>query len=167
MQGWVMDADIAGPSIPKMSVHIDKAYAEIVHLQVRAHQSCVMSLNLSKTASSVWRTRISRAKIQFLDRCCVGDLMMPAIDATRTGGDVTVFQSLPPMDLSADPQWARIYGGWKGCRKMAKMMNVPTSTVENMSTECPDNGKKYGSFGKSHVDSLRCTVGGLKVLAKP
>ncbi len=37
--------------------------------------------------------------------------------------------------------------------KMAEMMNVPIlGIVENMSYfECPDNGRKYEIFGKSHV----------------
>ncbi len=51
--------------------------------------------------------------------------------------------------------------------KMAKSMNVPIlGLVETMSYfECPDNGKKYEIFGKSHVDEI-ASENGLKVLAK-
>lgn len=172
----VMDADITGPSIPKMFGIHDKAYGSEIGIIPCATPSEVklMSLNLLTENESdpvVWRGPvIAGAVTQFWTDVAWGDLDVMFIDMPPGTGDVplTVFQSLPVdgIIVVTSPQELVSMIVEKAV-KMAEMMNVPIlGIVENMSYfECPDNGRKYEIFGKSHVDEIAAEYG-LKVLAK-
>lgn len=172
----VMDADITGPSIPKMFGIHDKAYGSEIGIIPCATPSEVklMSLNLLTENESdpvVWRGPvIAGAVTQFWTDVAWGDLDIMFIDMPPGTGDVplTVFQSLPVdgIIVVTSPQELVSMIVEKAV-KMAEMMNVPIlGIVENMSYfECPDNGRKYEIFGKSHVDEIAAEHG-LKVLAK-
>lgn len=172
----VMDADITGPSIPKMFGIHDKAYGSEIGVIPCATPSEVklMSLNLLTENESdpvVWRGPvIAGAVTQFWTDVAWGDLDVMFIDMPPGTGDVplTVFQSLPVdgIIVVTSPQELVSMIVEKAV-KMAEMMNVPIlGIVENMSYfECPDNGRKYEIFGKSHVDEIAAEHG-LKVLAK-
>ena len=172
----VMDADITGPSIPKMFGIHDKAYGSGLGIIPCATPSEVklMSLNLLTENESdpvVWRGPvIAGAVTQFWTDVAWGDLDVMFIDMPPGTGDVplTVFQSLPVdgIIVVTSPQELVSMIVEKAV-KMAEMMNVPIlGIVENMSYfECPDNGRKYEIFGKSHVDEIAAEHG-LKVLAK-
>ena len=172
----VMDADITGPSIPKMFGIHDKAYGSEIGIipGKSASEIKVMSLNLLTENESdpvVWRGPvIAGAVTQFWTDVAWGDLDVMFIDMPPGTGDVplTVFQSLPidGIIVVTSPQELVSMIVEKAV-KMAKMMNVPIlGLVENMSYfECPDNGKKYEIIGKSHVDEI-ASENGLKVLAK-
>lgn len=172
----VMDADITGPSIPKMFGIHDKAYGSEIGIIPCATPSEVklMSLNLLTENESdpvVWRGPvIAGAVTQFWTDVAWGDLDVMFIDMPPGTGDVplTVFQSLPVdgIIVVTSPQELVSMIVEKAV-KMAEMMNVPIlGIVENMSYfECPDNGRKYEIFGKSHVDEIAAEHG-LKVLAK-
>ena len=172
----VMDADITGPSIPKMFGFHDKAYGSEIGIIPCATPSEVklMSLNLLTENESdpvVWRGPvIAGAVTQFWTDVAWGDLDVMFIDMPPGTGDVplTVFQSLPVdgIIVVTSPQELVSMIVEKAV-KMAEMMNVPIlGIVENMSYfECPDNGRKYEIFGKSHVDEIAAEHG-LKVLAK-
>ena len=172
----VMDADITGPSIPKMFGIHDKDYGSEIGIIPCATPSEVklMSLNLLTENESdpvVWRGPvIAGAVTQFWTDVAWGDLDVMFIDMPPGTGDVplTVFQSLPVdgIIVVTSPQELVSMIVEKAV-KMAEMMNVPIlGIVENMSYfECPDNGRKYEIFGKSHVDEIAAEHG-LKVLAK-
>ena len=172
----VMDADITGPSIPKMFGIHDKAYGSEIGIIPCATPSEVklMSLNLLTENESdpvVWRGPvIAGAVTQFWTDVAWGDLDVMFIDMPPGTGDVplTVFQSLPVdgIIVVTSPQELVSMIVEKAV-KMAEMMNVPIlGIVENMSYfECPDNGRKYEIFGKRHVDEIAAEHG-LKVLAK-
>lgn len=172
----VMDADITGPSIPKMFGIHDKAYGSEIGIIPCATPSEVklMSLNLLTENESdpvVWRGPvIAGAVTQFWTDVAWGDLDVMFIDMPPGTGDVplTVFQSLPVdgIIVVTSPQELVSMIVEKAV-KMAEMMNVPIlGIVENMSYfECSDNGRKYEIFGKSHVDEIAAEHG-LKVLAK-
>lgn len=172
----VMDADITGPSIPKMFGIHDKAYGSEIGIIPCATPSEVklMSLNLLTENESdpvIWRGPvIAGAVTQFWTDVAWGDLDVMFIDMPPGTGDVplTVFQSLPVdgIIVVTSPQELVSMIVEKAV-KMAEMMNVPIlGIVENMSYfECPDNGRKYEIFGKSHVDEIAAEHG-LKVLAK-
>lgn len=172
----VMDADITGPSIPKMFGIHDQAYGTEFGIipGESAAEIKVMSLNLLTSNDSdpvVWRGPvIAGAVTQFWTDVCWGDLDVMFIDMPPGTGDVplTVFQSLPVdgIIVVTSPQELVSMIVEKAV-KMAKMMNIPIlGLVENMSYfECPDNGKKYEIFGHSHVEEI-AEAHDLKVLAK-
>ena len=172
----IMDADITGPSIPKMFGVHTKAYGsdygilpEETPLDIK-----MMSINLlveNETDPVVWRGPVIGGVVeQFWTDVCWGDLDVLFIDMPPGTGDVplTVFQSLPvdgiivvtsPQDLVS-----MIVGK---AVKMAKLMNIPVlGIVENMSyITCPDCGKKIEMFGPSKAEAVAAEYG-LKLLEK-
>lgn len=156
----IMDADITGPSVPKMFGLHDQAVASEFGLEpaVSATGIKVMSLNLlteHETDPVVWRGPVIAGVVeQFWTDVHWGDLDVLFIDMPPGTGDVplTVFQSLPldGIVVVTSPQElvSMIVGK---AVNMAQMMNVPVlGLVENMSYfECPDCGKKHEIFGPS------------------
>ena len=130
----VMDADITGPSIPKMFGIHDKAYGSEIGIIPCATPSEVklMSLNLLTENESdpvVWRGPvIAGAVTQFWTDVAWGDLDVMFIDMPPGTGDVplTVFQSLPVdgIIVVTSPQELVSMIVEKAV-KMAEMMNVP------------------------------------------
>ena len=166
----IMDADITGPSIPKMFGVHTKAYGsdygilpETTPLDIK-----LMSINLlveNETDPVVWRGPVIGGVVeQFWTDVCWGDLDVLFIDMPPGTGDVplTVFQSLPidgiivvtsPQDLVS-----MIVGK---AVKMANLMNVPVlGLVENMSyITCPDCGRKIEMFGPSQAKAVAAEYG--------
>jgi Mrp family chromosome partitioning ATPase len=172
----IMDADITGPSIPKMFGVKEKAMASdfgIIPAQT-ATEMKIMSLNLlteNETDPVIWRGPvIAGAVTQFWTDVCWGDLDVMFIDMPPGTGDVplTVFQSIPVdgIIVVTSPQ-ELVSMIVEKAMKMAQMMNIPVlGIVENMSyVECPDCGKKIEVFGPSRADEVAKEFG-LKVLAK-
>ncbi len=172
----ILDADITGPSIPKMFGVHDKAMGTedgILPVESRTGVK-MMSVNLlleNDTDPVGWRgSLISGTVKQFWTDVVWGEVDYMFVDMPPGTGDVplTVFQSLPvdgiivvtsPQDLVS-----MIVGK---AVNMAKAMNIPIiGIVENYSyVECPDCGKHIPIFGKSHIDET-CAKYGLKCLAK-
>lgn len=172
----VMDADITGPSIPKMfGIHERAMGSENGILPVDSATGVqVMSMNLlleREEEPVVWRgALISGTVLQFWTDVIWEDVDFMFVDMPPGTGDVplTVFQSLPvdgiivvtsPQDLVS-----MIVGK---AVKMAKMMDIPLlGIIENYSyLECPDCGKKIQVFGKSRIDGVAAKYE-LPVLAK-
>ncbi len=159
----IMDADITGPSVPKMFGIKDKAQGtEMGILPVESKTGIdIMSVNLLLEDESdpvVWRGPIIGGTVkQFWTDVLWGDEDIMFIDMPPGTGDVplTVFQSIPVdgIIVVASPQELVSMIVEKAV-KMAKMMNIPIlGLVENMSyLECPDCGKKINVFGESHID---------------
>ena len=172
----VLDADITGPSIPKMFGIKDKAMGcdEGIFPVESKTGVRVMSINLlleHDTDPVVWRgSLISGTVKQFWSDVIWGDVDYMFVDMPPGTGDVplTVFQSLPVdgIIIVASPQ--ELVGMIvEKAVNMANMMNIPVlGIVENMSyVLCPDCGKKIDVFGESHVAETAAEFG-VPVLAR-
>ena len=162
----ILDADITGPSIPKMmgmSGRHAGALGKLLLPEISAHGIKVMSSNLlleHETDPVLWRGPVIAGAIrQFWSETSWGPLDYLLVDMPPGTGDValTVFQSLPvdgivivtsPQDLVSMIVAKAV--------NMAEKMNVPVlGVVENMSyVTCPDCGKKIEVFGKSKLDAV-------------
>lgn len=161
----VLDADVTGPSIPKMFGLKTRAVGnELGILPVETRTGIkVMSVNLlleHETDPVVWRGPVIAGTVtQFWTDVVWGDVDYMFVDMPPGTGDValTVFQSLPVdgIIIVASPQDLVSMIVEKAV-KMAGLMNVPIlGLVENMSYfTCPDCGKKISLFGESHIDEI-------------
>lgn len=161
----ILDADITGPSIPKMFGLKTRALgSELGILPVESRTGIkVMSVNLlleHETDPVVWRGPVIAGTVtQFWTDVVWGDVDYLFVDMPPGTGDValTVFQSLPVdgIIVVASPQDLVSMIVEKAV-KMANMMNIPIlGLVENMSYfTCPDCGKKISVFGESHIDEI-------------
>ncbi|HHT70752.1 MAG: Mrp/NBP35 family ATP-binding protein [bacterium] len=158
----VLDADITGPSIPKLFGIKDRP--EGTSLGLIPPKSLlgisIMSLNLllpNEDDPVVWRgPLIGGAVKQFWTDVVWGDLDYLIVDLPPGTGDapLTVLQSLPldGIILVSSPQELAVMVVKKAIR-MAEMLDVPILGVaENMSyLNCPHCGDKIELFGPSHV----------------
>ncbi|MGI6154011.1 MAG: P-loop NTPase [Christensenellaceae bacterium] len=171
----ILDADITGPSIPKMFGIKEKAAgSELGIFPVKSKTGIgIMSVNLlleNETDPVVWRGPILAGTVkQFWSDVIWGDVDYMFIDMPPGTGDVplTVFQSIAvdALIIVTSPQEMVSMIVSKAVN-MAKMMNIPIlGLVENMSyAACPDCGKKINVFGESHIEDI-AKKHGLKVLA--
>lgn len=172
----ILDADITGPSIPKMFGIHEKASATELGIIPGASDGGiqVMSLNLltdNETDPVIWRGPvIGGAVSQFWTDVAWGDVDVMFIDMPPGTGDVplTVFQSLPVdgIIVVTSPQELVSMIVEKAV-KMAAMMNIPIlGIVENMSyMNCPHCGEKISAFGESKAQAV-AEANGTKVLAQ-
>lgn len=166
----LMDADVTGPSIPKMfGIHQRAVADEDYMYPVTSRFGIkVMSLNLlveNETDPVIWRGPIIGGLIQqFWKDVKWGDVDFMFIDMPPGTGDVplTVFQSikLDGIIITATPQELVSMIVTKAVN-MAKMMNVPIlGVVENMSyLKCPHCGEELQVFGPSHTAEAAAEFG--------
>ena len=166
----VMDADITGPSIPRMFGVRERATGngEGIIPVVSEEGTQLISMNVlleNEAEPVVWRgSLISGTVLQFWTDVIWSGVDVMFIDMPPGTGDVplTVFQSIPldgviivttPQDLVGMIVQKAV--------NMANMMNVPIlGIVENMSyIKCPDCGRKISVFGESGVDALALEYG--------
>ena len=172
----VLDADVTGPSIPKLfGIHGRAMADENGCWPIKSRTGIdVMSVNLlldNEEDPVVWRGPVIAGAVkQFWQEVIWKDVDFLFVDMPPGTGDVplTVFQTLPVdgIIVVASPQELVSLIVTKAV-KMAEMMKIPIlGIVENMSyITCPDCGKKISVFGESHVDEVAAKHG-LKVLAK-
>lgn len=172
----VLDADITGPSIPKLFGITEKALADKNGILPVLSETGIklISVNLlldNPTDPVLWRGPIVGGVVkQFWKDVIWGDVDVLFLDMPPGTGDValTTFQSIPldGIILVTSPQELVSMIVSKAV-KMAEMMNVPIlGLVENLSyVECPDCGKKIAVFGESHVEEI-AQQHNLNVLAK-
>lgn len=161
----ILDADITGPSIPKMFGINERAMQNetgILPAQTKGGIK-IMSVNLlleDAQSPVVWRGPVIAGAVkQFWTDVNWGELDYLFIDCPPGTGDVplTVFQSIPldgtvivtsPQDLVSLIV--------KKAYNMAKMMDIPIfGIVENMSyVKCPDCGKEFHIFGTSKAETI-------------
>ena len=161
----ILDADITGPSIPKI-FGINKP-AEAVDNSLLPHVTesgvKIMSMNMllpNATDPVLWRDPgISGVVKQFWEDVQWGDVDFLFVDMPPGTGDVplTVFQSLPinGILIVSTPQ-SLVSMIVDKAMNMAQMMQVPVlGMVENMRfLRCPDCGKEIPLFGSDdHVDN--------------
>ena len=162
-QTAILDADVTGPSIPKMfSIH-DRAQGSDMGVFPSESKlgTKIMSINLlleNETDPVVWRGPIIAGTVtQFWTDVIWGDVDFMFVDMPPGTGDVplTVFQSLPldGIIIVTSPQELVSMIVTKAVN-MARKMDIPIlGIVENYSyLECPDCGKRISVFGESHVD---------------
>lgn len=171
----ILDADITGPSIPKIfGIHERALGTQGGIIPCKSKNGIkVISVNVlleDKTAPVVWRGPIIAGTVkQFWTDVSWGNVDYMFVDMPPGTGDVplTVFQSLP-LDgilIVTSPQELVSMIVQKAVN-MANMMNIPIlGLVENMSyLKCPDCNKKIQVFGESHVEEV-ATKYKLNVLA--
>lgn len=172
----ILDADITGPSIPKVFGVDKKAETTEFGLcpAVTKNGIKLMSMNLlleSEESPVVWRgPMIAGAVKQFWSDVLWGEVDYMFVDMPPGTGDVplTAYQSLPlnGIVIVATPQ-DLVHMIVKKALNMAKMMKVPVlGMVENMgSLVCPDCGREISIFGKSKVADVAEEFG-IPVLGK-
>jgi Mrp family chromosome partitioning ATPase len=166
----VLDADITGPSIPKMfGVTARPGGSETGILPVLSKSGIeIMSVNLllpHEDDAVIWRGPLIGKMIQqFWDDVVWGKLDYLLVDLPPGTADapLTVLQTLPlsgvvivftPQDLTAMVV--------KKAMNMAQQMNIPIlGVVENMSyLVSPDTAKRIEIFGSSNGDEMALAAG--------
>ena len=148
----IMDADITGPSIPKMYGIHEKAKGdgENIFPCEAKDGTKIMSINLllpEEDDPVIWR----------------GPVISGVVTQFWTDDvPLTVFQSLPVegIVIVTSPQdLVRMIV--KKAYNMAGQMDIPVlGIVENYSyLECPDCGRKISVFGESHIDEVAEELG--------
>jgi Mrp family chromosome partitioning ATPase len=165
-QVGILDADIAGPSIPRM-FFTNGAGLGISRMGPLPPQTVtgirVMSMNLlpeQEYAAAVWRgPLISGAIKQFWGDILWGELDYLIVDLPPGTSDatLTVMQALPisGIVLVTTPQ---VMANMVVCKaaNMALEMEIPIlGLVENMSHyACPRTGERHEIFGPSHAEEI-------------
>ncbi len=161
----ILDADITGPSIPKMLGITDRpAGSESGILPVSSKSGIeVMSINLilpSEDDAVIWRgPLIAKAITQFWEEVLWGKLDYLIVDLPPGTADapLTVMQTLPVSGIIIvfTPQDLTTMIVRKAVR-MAHQMNKPVlGVVENMSyLQIPDTDKQIEIFGRSRADEM-------------
>ena len=162
----VLDADVTGPSIPKVfGLNDEHAEADESGLvpSMSKNGIKVMSVNLlldDVTSPVIWRGPVIAGVVkQFWTDVSWGDVDYMFVDMPPGTGDVplTVFQSLPVKGIIIVSSPQELVGMIvEKAVNMAEMMNIPVlGVVENMSYyQCPDCGKRHSIFGESHVEEI-------------
>lgn len=161
----ILDADITGPSIPKMYGLKGAAKADDNGIYPMETQNGikVISINLmlpTEDTPVIWRGPILANMVkQFWTDVVWDKLDYLFVDMPPGTGDVplTVFQSLPVdgiVIVSSPQDLVRMIV--KKAYNMAEMMKIPVlGIVENYSyVKCPDCGKEIKIFGESHIDEI-------------
>ena len=162
----ILDADITGPSIPKL-FGVDKERPDATEAGllpvVSSHGMQRMSINLlldDAESPVVWRGPILANTVkQFWTDVLWGDLDFMFLDMPPGTGDVplTVFQSIPldGIIIVTSPQ-DLVSMIVKKAVNMAKKMDIPIiGIVENMShVICPGCGEMIKLFGESVTEDL-------------
>ncbi|MED9966402.1 MAG: Mrp/NBP35 family ATP-binding protein [Blautia sp.] len=161
----ILDADITGPSIPKMYGLTGAANAndDGIFPMETSNGIKVMSINLllpTEETPVIWRGPVLANMVkQFWTDVIWGELDYLFVDMPPGTGDVplTAFQSLPVdgVVIVTSPQ-DLVKMIVKKAYNMAEMMKVPVlGIVENYSfVKCPDCGKEIKVFGESHIDEI-------------
>ena len=165
----ILDADITGPSIPKMfGVHGPAVGDDNGTFPIEAEDGTkIMSINLlleDEEQPVIWRGPVIAGAVkQFWTDVQWGDVDYLFVDMPPGTGDVplTVFQSLPVdgIIIVTSPQ-ELVQMIVKKAFNMAGMMDVPVlGVVENYSyVKCPNCDEEIHIYGDSHI--------GISVLGK-
>ena len=161
----ILDADITGPSIPKMFGIHEQAIGNdqgIIPAET-VNGIKVISINMlleDEEAPVIWRGPVLAGVVkQFWNEVVWGEIDYLLVDMPPGTGDVplTVFQSLPVngIVIVTSPQ-ELVEMIVKKAYNMAEMMNIPVAgLVQNMSyVLCPDCGKKIYIYGEGKGDVL-------------
>lgn len=168
----ILDADITGPSIPRLfGVHTKISGTQLGLNPARSATGVDMvSMNLlleHDTDPVVWRGPvIANVVTQFWSEVIWNKVDYMFVDMPPGTGDVplTVYQSLPVdgIVIVTSPQELVSMIVEKAVN-MARLdgLNIPVvGLVENMSYfECPNCGKRHAIFGESHLEEIAAQYG--------
>ena len=170
-QVGILDADITGPSIPKMFFPngATLGHSPLGPMPPQTREGIrIMSINLlleQEDQAVIWRgPLVSGAIKQFWGDIFWGtlDYMLVDLPPGTSDASLTVMQSLPisGIVLVSSPQDLAGMVVRKAAN-MARQMNTPIlGLIENMSYfECPDTGKRYDLFGPSHAEETAQRIG--------
>jgi ATP-binding protein involved in chromosome partitioning len=171
----ILDADITGPSIPKMFGVNAKAEVVEGYFVLPEYKSVkMMSMNFlleEESAPVIWRSPIiTKAIKDFWGKSAWGELDYLLIDLPPGTGDVplTVMQSIPlkGVVVVTSPHDVTVMIV-KKAMQMAKRVNVPVlALIENMSYfRCPCCGEETMIFGKSKIKEI-AEAFGIPAIAK-
>ena len=162
----ILDADITGPSIPKMFGAHDQIIGDengLMHPYETKEGIKLISVNLlmdNEEDPVIWRGPVIAGVVkQFWNETAWGDIDYLFVDMPPGTGDVplTVFQSLPVdgIVIVTSPQ-ELVNMIVKKAYNMAEAMHITVlGVVENFSyLKCPDCGKEIKLFGESHIDEI-------------
>ena len=161
----ILDADITGPSVPKVFALRDEVTGDgsgMIPPKTKTGID-IMSVNLmleDEKMPVVWRGALIAGTVkQFWTDTIWQDIDVLLIDCPPGTGDVplTVFQTIPldGIVIVSSPQELVSMIVSKAAN-MAGMMHIPVlGLVENMSyAVCPDCGRHINVFGESHIDEI-------------
>lgn len=167
----ILDADITGPSIPKVfgGDNYRADTSEFGMYPARTHNDIkIMSINLlleKNDAPVIWRGPLIAGVVkQFWTDVIWGNLDYLLFDMPPGTGDVplTVFQSVPldGIIIVTSPQ-DLVSLIVKKAYNMAKTMNIPIlGIIENMSyAVCPGCEKRIDIFGESKAEKVAQEMG--------
>ncbi|MHB0875571.1 MAG: Mrp/NBP35 family ATP-binding protein [Anaerolineae bacterium] len=167
----ILDADITGPSIPRMFFPTNprpQATEEGMLPALTKSGIAVMSINLllpRDDEAVIWRgPLISGAIRQFWEEVIWGELDYLVVDLPPGTSDasLTVVQSIPlnGVVLVTSPQALSGMVVRKAASMVSKL-NVPLAgVVENMAyAVCPRDGERLEVFGPSHAAELAASLG--------
>ena len=173
----IMDADLTGPSIPRMFGASGDLYGtEEMGMEPMESSDGIKLMSMNFLLETEESTVILRGPVlagvvkQFWTDVKWGDVDYMFVDMPPGTGDVplTIFQSIPldGIVIVASPQDLVAMIVNKAVT-MANMMNIPIlGVVENMSyVECPDCKKKIYLYGESHIDAV-CSENGIPLLGQ-
>ncbi len=161
----VLDADITGPSIPKLfGVHGKPAMSPLGIIPAQTETGIkAMSINLlldREDEAVIWRgPLIANVITQFWNEVFWGDLDVLVVDLPPGTSDasLTVLQTLPVTGvlMVTSPQELAEMVVRKAAR-MAEQLQIPIlGVVENMSyARCPHCGEPFSLFGKGHAEQM-------------
>jgi Mrp family chromosome partitioning ATPase len=167
----VLDADITGPSIPKMFFPkgARPGASPLAILPAESKTGIkIMSINLlleREDQAVIWRgPLISGAIQQFWNDVLWGDLDHLIVDLPPGTSDasLTVMQALPLSGIVLVTSPQNLAGMVvRKAAQMAQHLNKRIlGVVENMSYfECPDTGRRYDIFGPNHGEQTALQLG--------
>lgn len=162
----VLDADITGPSIPKMFLPEARRldFNPVALLPVKTQSGIsIMSINLlleNEDQAVIWRGPLIGNTIkQFWTDVLWGDLDYLLVDLPPGTSDasLTVMQSLPMSGVVLVTSPQKLAGMVvRKAAHMARQMDIPIiGLVENMSYfKCPETGVHHKIFGPSDPESM-------------
>ena len=172
----IMDADITGPSIPRMFGLSGEIFGTDAGMEPMVSSEGIKVVSMNFFLETEESTVILRGPVlagvikQFWTEVHWGELDYLLIDMPPGTGDIplTIYQSIPVdgIVIVTSPQDLVKMIVMKAYN-MAKEMKIPViGLIENYSYYiCPDCGSMHKIFGESGIDKLAEELG-LKVLAK-
>jgi len=159
----ILDADIYGPSIPKLLALRDKPSSAggrtIIPLEAYGLKAMSMGLLVDEETPMIWRgPMVMSALTQMLREVEWGELDILVVDMPPGTGDaqLTMAQQVPLAGavIVSTPQDLALIDARKGLA-MFRKVDVPVlGIVENMSYfVAPDTGKRYDIFGHGGAKS--------------
>lgn len=172
----IMDADITGPSIPRMFGLSGEIYGTDAGMEPMVSDEGIKVVSMNFFLETEESTVILRGPVlagvikQFWTEVHWGELDYLLIDMPPGTGDIplTIYQSIPVdgIVIVTSPQDLVRMIVMKAYN-MAKEMKIPVlGLIENYSYfVCPDCGSKHKIFGESGIEELSGELG-VKILAR-